>query len=108
HKAALWAAVHRDGGAVGYLAAEHEPGELVADRALDEPAQRAGAVRRVVALEGEPLGRRRGDVERDPPLGEPVAQPRDLELDDRAELLERERVEDDDVVEPVEELRLER
>src|SRR5690625_29476 len=105
---ALRAPVDGDGRPVGDLAAEHELGELVADLALHQAAQRAGAVRGVVALEGEPLRRGRGDLELDPALGEPVAQPVDLQLDDGAELVEAERVEDDDVVEPVEELRLER
>ena len=47
------------GVAVADLAGEQRPGQPVADLALHEPAQRPRAVRRVVALVGQPLQRGR-------------------------------------------------
>ncbi len=51
------------------------------------------------------LLRRVGQLEAEATLGEPLAQPAQLELDDVGELLLRERVELDDLVDPVQELR---
>ena len=49
-----------------------------------------------------------GQLEGQAPLGEPRAQPRELELDDLADLLAGQRLELDDLVDPVEELGPER
>ena len=46
--------VHGDRAAVDDLAADQQPGQRVADGGLDQPAQRPGAVRRVVAGVGQP------------------------------------------------------
>ena len=59
--------VDADGGAVGDAAGEQGLGQPVADGALDQSPQRSGTVRRVEAGEGQPLARRVGDLERDPP-----------------------------------------
>ena len=56
--------VDRDLLAVGDLAADQHPRQRVADGGLDEPAQRAGAVRRVVAGGGQPGARGVGDGRR--------------------------------------------
>ena len=101
-------AVDAHGGAVDDLAAEQHPGQRVADRRLDQAAQRPGAVRRVVAGVGQPLARGVGDLDVDPPGRQPLLEQRELEVDDVRQVVLRERVEDDDLVEPVEELRLER
>src|SRR6476469_10603683 len=59
-------AVDHDGVAVADLTREEGGGQAVADLALHQPAQRPGAVGRVVAGEGQPLARRLGDLEGDP------------------------------------------
>ena len=53
--------VHHDRVAVGDLAGQERPGQLVADRRLDQAAQRPGAVGRVEAVQRQPVPRRRGD-----------------------------------------------
>ena len=56
--------VDEDPAAVADGAADQQLGQRVADRALDQAAQRAGAVRRVVAGLGEPGLRGGGDLDR--------------------------------------------
>ena len=104
---AALAEVDRHGVAVADVAREQCRGEPVADLALHEPAQRPGAVRRVVPLLGEPRLRRLGHLEGDPPVVQPRRERPHLELDDPAQLGGRQGVEHDDLVEAVEELGLE-
>ena len=61
-----------------------EDGELVADLALDDPLQRPGAEGGVVALVGQRMLGGLGDLERDAPLGQPLAQAVQLDVDDAA------------------------
>ena len=97
------------GAAVDHLAGDQQPRERVADRGLDQPAQRPGAVRRVVA------GRR--------PASSRAASVTSMVIRRTASRFSSsascrstmwassslgERVEEHDLVEPVEELRLER
>src|SRR5205085_6619674 len=86
------------------LAGEESARDLVEDRRLDQALQRARAVHRVVALRRERRLRTVGHLEADLALLEDLADARDLDLDDAAELLAREAVEDDDVVDAVQEL----
>src|SRR5699024_7165042 len=97
-----------DGVPVADLAAQQGAGELVADRLLPEAGQRARRVRRVVAAPGEPALGRRVDLQREPPRLESSRELVDLDVHDVLELVLAERVEDHHVVQPVDELRLER
>ena len=83
---------------------EQRARERVLDEPLDRALERPRAVRRIPALLGEQLLRLVRDLELDPPLREPLAQPRELQLDDVGELLARQRLEDDDLVDAVQEL----
>ena len=100
--------IHPDRVPVGDLPGQQFPGQLIADRRLDQPAQRPCPVHGVEAGHGQPFAGRGRDLERQPAVGEPPRQPGNLQVDDLVEVLGGQRVEDDDVVEPVEELRLER
>src|SRR5580693_8474167 len=95
----------RDSGPVPDLAGEQLDGERVDDEPLDRPLQRTGAELRVEPLAGEegpgPLGR----PDLDPAVLHPALHERELEVDDPLDLRFPERVEHDEVVEPVEELR---
>ena len=71
--------VHPDRVAVLDLARQDLLGQPVADGRLDQPAQRPGAVRRVVALVGEPGQGRVGDLQGEPAVGEPLGEAVDLE-----------------------------
>ena len=68
--------VDGDRAAVGDLAGDQQPGQRVADRGLDQPPQRTGAVRRVVAGVGQPGPRGLGDRDRDPAYGQPLLEQR--------------------------------
>src|SRR5262249_46291532 len=82
-------------------------GERVLDHALDHALQRARARGRVVAPLGEELARLVGELERDAPLRDQLPHAVELDLDDPADLLAAELVVDDDLVDAVQELRLE-
>src|SRR5262245_5779725 len=86
------------------LALEQPERERVLDLALDRALQWPCAVRRVPAGLGEVLLRRVGQLEGQAPLGEARPQPSELEVDDLADLLTGERLELDDLVDPVQEL----
>src|SRR5262245_2895927 len=100
--------VDADRVAFGELALEEPQRQRVLDEALDCALQRAGAVGRVPAGLGEVLLGGVGQLEAQAALGEAVAEPRQLELHDLADLLPRQRLELDDLVDPVEELGPER
>src|SRR5207244_7895908 len=81
--------------------------ELVDELLLDHPLEGSSAVRRVVAEVSEQRAGIVRELDVDPPLEEAAGEKRDLQLDDLAELLARERLELHDLVEPVDELGLE-
>ena len=93
--------------AVTDLAGQQRPGQLVAHGRLHQAAQRPRAVHRVEAGQRQPLPGRGGDGQRQPPPGQPRGQLVDLQVHDPGELAGGQRVEDDHVVEPVQELGLE-
>ena len=99
--------VDEHGVAVVDLAGQQHAGQLVAHFGLHQPAQWTGAVRRIIPGVRQPFAGRRGDVQRDTPVGQALSHPGHLDVHDAAELLARERVEHDDVVQTVQELRLE-
>src|SRR3984885_3844389 len=74
---------------------------------LDNSLQRPRTVGRVVAEVAEQRLRRVGQLDLDPALAHARDEPRHLEVDDLRDLLATQRVELDDVVQPVDELRLE-
>ena len=86
-------------------ALEERPRERVLDQALDRPLQRSRPEGRVVALAGDhgPGGRRQ--LEEQVLAGQPPGEIRQQQADDRLELGVGQRVEDDHLVDPVEELR---
>ena len=83
--------VDADRVAVAEVALEQPQRERVLEQPLDRPLQRPRAVGRIPAGLGEHLLRGVGQLEREPALGEPRAQPLELQLDDLAELVARER-----------------
>ena len=101
------AGVDADHVALGELALEQLQGELVDQLALDHPLQRPGAVGRVVAEVAEQRAGVVGELDLDPALAHAPGEQLDLELDDPADVLAAEPVEDHGVVDPVEELGLE-
>ena len=90
--------------AVADLAGEDLSREAVLDALLDDALQRSRAELRVVAFARERDGCRRRDTERDAARREALAQVAELDLDDAAELLARQRVEDHGLVDAVQEL----
>src|SRR4051812_18838878 len=97
-------AVDGDRRSVADVASDQRPRDARLDLALDEAPQRARAVDRVVALARDERARRLGDLEREPPVGEAGADAGELQVDDLLDLLEGERLEEDDLVGAVEEL----
>ena len=79
-----FALVHHDVVAGDEVAGEELRGERVLDHPLDGPLERPGAVDRVVAGVGDGLARLLAELERELPLGEQLAQPAELDLDDAA------------------------
>ena len=75
--------------------------------ALDRPLQRPRAVHRIVSFFDDQVPRFVGELDPDLPILEPPQQRRELDVDDLPDVLAAERVEEDDVVDPVQELRLE-
>src|SRR3954447_6321315 len=96
--------VDPDGVALGKFALEQPQRELVDELLLDHPLQRAGAIGRVEAEVAELLSCLLGELDLDAPLADPARQGIDLDLDDLAEVVLGEAVEDDHVVDPVQEL----
>ena len=97
--------VDHDGRVLGQVTAQERAGHAGLHLAGDEPPQGTSAVRRVEALlRHEPPGLLRG-LERDPLLRQPLPQLVELEIDDALDLGERQRLEQHDLVDPVQELR---
>ncbi len=101
------ATVDKDRRALGQLATEDEVRKRVLDQALDRAEQRPGAHRRVVALLDEELLRLLRELDRCAVHRHLIAQPLHLDVDDAEDLVLLELVEDDDLVDPVQELRAE-
>src|SRR5699024_5067464 len=96
------------GVAVVDLATEQLSCQLVSDRLLHQSPQRPRAVHRVEPGQRQPLACCSRDLEGDTPPRKTSAERIDLQVDDVAQLVRTERVERDDLVESVQELRLER
>src|SRR5207244_103429 len=100
--------VHFDPSALGHLPAHDGLGERILDVLLDRQPQLARSVLRVVALvHQDRLGGRRED-ELDALLGELLVDLVEHQANDLLDVRQRQRVEHDDVVDPVDELRPER
>src|SRR3989454_10655759 len=90
--------------AVDELVLEQFERQRVRDQALNGPLERPRAERRVVALPAEERLGGVGDLELDALGLEPPLEMAELDLDDPGDLVAPERVEDHDLVDPVEEL----
>src|SRR5205807_9605494 len=99
------ASVHEERVALAEAAFQQRRRERVLDEPLQRPLQRTRPVCRVPARLGQQLLRGRCQLDVDAPLRQPSPQPGELELDDLRELLARELLEHDDLVDPVQELR---
>ncbi len=88
-------------------ARQHGPRQAVLDGRLDQALQRTRTIDRIEARTGQPVLRGVRDRQRDSAIGQPRRDPGELNVDDVDEVLLRQRVKHHDVVEPVEELRLE-
>ena len=99
------ALVDADRLARGELPGQQVLGQRVLDEALDGTAQRAGSVLRVVALPRDESARGIGHFETDPRFGEPSLHAGEEQADDLFQLGLAERLEDDDLIDPVQELR---
>ena len=76
----------------------------IEDLALDEPLQRPRPEDRLEASFGKPFSGRGRDLQVHLAIPKPIVDLIDLDLDDLADLVLRERLEDDDLVDPVQEL----
>src|SRR3989440_5527882 len=100
--------VDLDPGAVDELAADDGFRQRVLDVLLDGPAKLPGAVRGIVALLDQGVFRRRREDQFDALLGELLVDARDHQSHDGLDVRLGQRMEHDDVVDPVHELRPER
>src|SRR5690606_40259751 len=89
------------------LCAQDPLGQRILDLLLDRPLQRPRTIDRVVARLRQPIERRVLELEANIPVRETAAQVLELDVDDPPDVLRLERVEHDDVVDPVDELRTE-
>ena len=96
--------VDPDGVARRELALEQSPGQRILDEPLDRPLERARPEGGIRAFLHDQLSGGRGQVDRQVLLGQPAIQPAQEQLDDLFEIGLRQRVEDDDLVDPVQEL----
>src|SRR2546423_10984224 len=99
--------VHRRLLTLTQAAVQDRGGQPVADLALDDPLQRSSAECRVEPRMGHQRGRGRRHLQVDPPGGQPLAQMAELNLDDSAQVVLGQCPEVHDVVDPIDELRLE-
>ena len=81
--------------------------QRILDELLDRPLERPRAILLVVAVLHQEVGRRLGEAERELLLRQPLANVLEQHADDLRDVLAAERMEDDDVVETVQELRVE-
>ena len=73
--------------AVGQVAPQQRTADRGLDLVGDVAAQRPGAVDRVEAVFGDEPAGRLGELEGDPPLGQPLAQLVELQVDDPLDLV---------------------
>src|SRR5438105_5950951 len=90
--------VHLRRAAVGQLPGQDPPGELVGDVLLDQTLQRAGAEGRVVTPSREESPRFRSPGQLDASVGDRARKALELNLDDLLDLLPRQPVEHDHIV----------
>src|SRR5882672_11214374 len=86
------------------LALQDLLGERILDALLDRALERARAVHRVIAGLAQVIAGRVVEHEFDVTFGQALAQVSELDVDDDPDLVRAERMEDDNVVEPVDEL----
>src|SRR5262245_10729794 len=98
-------AVHADDDVIAVHEAtfEHPPREGIEQVFLQRPLERAGAIRRIIAFADEKVFRRVGEVHRDLPIGQPLQQTPELDVHNLLDVLARQRVEEEDLVDPVQE-----
>jgi len=87
------------------LALEHPDGQRVEHAPLDGPLQGACAVHRIVPLRDDEVLGGVGQLDMNLAFLEPLEQVPHLDVDDFLHVLEPKRVEEDDFVDPVQELR---
>src|SRR5580765_359411 len=87
------------------LAGEELDREGVLELPLEQPPKWPGAERGIVALARQQVVRSVGELEGEFALGEPRRQAADLDVDDLPKVPTRERLEHDDLIDPVDELR---
>ena len=90
------------------LTGEQQLGQLITDGLLHQAAQRPGTVDRVEPTLGQPLFGRQRHLQIQAPRSQPLLQLSQLDVDDLHQLVGLETLEDQHVIEPVDELRLER
>src|SRR5262249_52466854 len=95
------------GGPPGALALERAWGGRIRKDPLQRPLERPSAEGRIPAGGGHDLLRGVSQLEPEPALDQPPTKTSELKLDDLAQLLARQRLELDDLVDPVQELRAE-
>src|SRR5919108_1577698 len=86
---------------------EHSERERILNEPLNRSLQRTRAKRGIVPFLRDETARLRGELDRHLSLREQLLETTELEIDNSIELLHAQRTEDDDVVDAVEELRLE-
>ena len=86
------------------VAGQQRPRERVLDEPLDRPLERPRAERRVRALAHDQRAGRRRQLEHEVRGREPPLEVGEQEVDDRRQVRVGQRVEHDDLVDPVEEL----
>src|SRR5436309_2494727 len=89
------------------LAFQDSQRQRIRQELLNRALQRTGAKGRIVAFAEQRLPCRRSDLQRDLAVREVVTQIFQLDVDDLSDLLFAEAPEDDDVIDPVQKLRLE-
>src|SRR5688572_8618533 len=97
--------VDDDAVAFAELALEHPQRQRIENAALDGALERAGPVHRIVTFGDDELARRFGQLDMDLAILEPLQQAAELNVDDLLHMIEPERVEEDDLVNPVDEFR---
>ena len=100
--------VHRERAARGDIAGENGSCQQRFHAALEIPAQRTRAVERIVAALDDKLLRPVGDAELERAIGQTLSEPFDHDVDDAGEVVFRERLEEDHLIETVQKLRAER
>src|SRR5262245_58237061 len=96
--------IDQDRVALAEMTLQYPHGQRIQHAALNRPLQRPGAEHRIEAFGHEEAASRIGELDVNLPLFEPLEQSMDLDVHDPFEVLEPQRVEEDDLVYPVDEL----